>query len=119
MTINMKTGKPIVLSGAAERRNLHEHGTKAFPELTARNILQAAERDVRYAAANKIRRRNDDRTLPYSFPNKIADTAASATQILAAMVEKCPPAKTPEEHMLWGDRDKLAEALRLAQEKGA
>ena len=125
MTININTGKQITLSAAAERMNLAMHGTKAFPELTARNILQAAEKDVRYAAINKERRRWNaglephekhmrETQLPYSFPSSLASSATSAAALLEAVIASKPVPKTAQEILLYGDLEKVREALSLA-----
>lgn len=121
------------LTAEREAVNLFHHGTKPS-ELTARNIYQAAARDVEAlrvngqieAARNKLRREGYPKKArtevgpkrPYGFMASHVKGATSAADVLEAAIKgrlRALKSPTLDRLRLYHDADKLHDALRLAR----
>lgn len=118
MSFNTITGEEIKLSAERERVNLFEHGTKVA-DITPRNIVQAAERDLRERVFNKERHAIGDPMRRYLFPGRIVRAATSAGDLLRRVAEEQPTPTRAVQMYLFGDIAKVRAAAELALEAEA
>lgn len=110
------------LTPEAERMNLHRHGTKLV-DFTAVHVLQTAKADMVRKMANERRAKSNLNSVPeyrnemlsYAFPKSAVEKARNAAELLEIVTKKPPTPKTRDQTLLY-DREKLNEALEMAQE---